>query len=237
VCTIGFDLRLIRLPEPIIAAAESSNGLLIVTGPPGSGKTTTCYCILDHLNATRPIHIVTIGYHIEYVLEPKQALIQERQIGVDVPDMLTGIQSAVLQGADVIFVAEVRDLEVFNACLRVAEMDCLVVVQLHLPTPQSAIERMIALQPEEARASVQRSLVGGLRGVLAQCLLPTPDGRQVPAYGALLPDANVRQRILEGGHSLDELCSPRLEADIQALRESGTAMPDAAEKALRRLQA
>lgn len=236
VCTVDLDPKRIRVPEAIVAAAGSSNGLLIVTGPPGSGKTTTAYAILDHLNATAPIHIVTVGYHLEYVLEPKQAVIQERQIGVDVPDMLAGIQSAVLQGADVVFVAEVRELEAFNACLRVAEMDCLVIVQLHAATPGGAIRRMLSLQPDELRPGVTQSLATSLRGVVAQCLLPTPQGRQVPAYGVLVPDAHVRKAILEGDPALDDLCDPRLDRDIQTLRVEGKILPEVAAAALRRLE-
>jgi twitching motility protein PilT len=179
---------------------------------------------------------VTVGYRLEYIIEPKQAIIQQRQIGVDVPDMLAGIQSALLQHADVIFVTEIRDLEVFQACLRAAEMDCLVLTQLHLPTPESAIERMIALQPDEMRWTVKSSLAEALRGLLCQCLLPTPQGKQVAAYGVLLPDDRARKLILEGGHGLDDLCSPRIEADVQRLRDEGKVVPEAADEALRKLE-
>lgn len=234
--SIGLDPRQIRVPDDVISAVESPNGLFIATGPPGSGKTTTAYALLDHLNATKPIHIVTVGYHLEHVLEPKQAIVQERQIGVDVPDMLAGIQSAVLQGADVLFVAEIRDLEVFNTCLRVAEMDCLVLTQLHSPTPGSAIRRMLSLQPGELRPALARSLAQNLRGVVAQCLLPSPQGRQVPAYGVLLPNQAVQQAILGDTARLDELCRPTLESDIRSLRDGGEVLAEAAEAALRRLE-
>lgn len=229
------DWRALHVPEPIIQAAESSTGLLIVTGPPGSGKTTTAYGILEHLNATRHMHIVTVGYHLEYLIEPKQAIVQQRQIGVDVPDMLAGIQSALLQHADMIFVTEVRDLEVFQACLRAAEMECLVLMQLHLPTPGAALERMIALQPEDLRWTVKSALAQVLRGVLCQCLLPTPTGKRLAAYGVLLPDERVQEAILKDGLGLDELCNPRLEDDIQRLRDEGKAVPEAADEALVKL--
>jgi len=229
---VRVDCRQINVPESIVRAAESRSGLLIVTGPPGSGKTTTCYALLEHLNARRPVQIVTVGYHIDYVLEPKRALIQERQVGVDVPDMSAGVQSAVLQGADVLFVGEIRDLDVLQACLRAAEMNCLVIVQLHLPTPQAVIERMIAVPPEESRVALSKALAHTLRGILAQSLLATPNGPMIAAYGALVPDDDIRRRIVEGGGGLDDRCDPRLESDIQSLRDEGKAQPASAAAAL-----
>lgn len=233
--TVSIDWRAIRVPEAMIRAAESPSGLLIVTGPPGSGKTTTCYAILEHLNANRPMHMVTVGYHFDYVLEPKQAVIQERQIGVDVPDMLVGIQSAILQGADVIFVAEVRDLEVFQACLRAAEMSCLVLVQLHMPTPEVTIQRMIALQPDQTRPTASNVLARVTLGVLAQSLLPTTAGKQVAAYSLLMPNDEGRRIIVNGGQGLDAYCDPQMRAEIERLCEQGVVSAEASAEAMRNL--
>ncbi len=235
--TLDCDHHRLRVPANVVSAVESGSGLVLVTGPAGSGKTTTCYALLDHLNATRAVHIVTVGYHVDYVLEPKQALIQERQVGVDAPDMLAGIQSAVLQGADVLFVGEIRDLETLAACVRVAEIGCLVITQLHQFTPQDALERITSLQPPEMQGTFRRALAGSLRAVLAQCLLPTRDGHSIAAYGALVPDAVIRQAIIEGHALPDHACNPVLKSEIQRLADEGVVLPEAANEALSRFGA
>jgi twitching motility protein PilT len=233
--TLHCDHRQIGVPTPVIRALEAQRGLLIVTGPAGCGKTTTCYALLEHLNATRPVHIITVGYHLDFVLEPQQALVQERQIGVDAPDMISGIQSAVLQGADVLFVGEIRDLEVFQACLRTAETGCLVLTQLHQPTPQAALERMLSLYPEEVRSAVRASLANVLCGVVAQRLLCTPSGDHAAAYGVLIPDALVRDSIRRGDPIPGEACDPQLVADIRRLSDAGQVVQEEAERLLESL--
>jgi len=182
---------------------------------------------------------MVIGYFLEFMLESKRGLIQQCQVGVDVPDMLSGIQAALLQGADVLFVGEIRDLDVLQACLRTAEAGRLVVTQLHQQTPESALRRVIDLQTEDTRPVFRRMLAETLRGIMAQCLLPMADGsRRVAAYGVLIPDDEMRQAIADGRNFMDRTLPfptgcQRLTDDIIRLRDEGTVTSQVAEEAIK----
>ncbi|GMU22927.1 MAG: twitching motility protein PilT [Phycisphaerae bacterium] len=234
-----FEPRRIRVPEQVIQAVEApGGGLVLVTGLPGSGKTTTCYSLLEHLNATQDIHMALLEYHAEYMFEPKRALIQRRNVGLDAPDMQSAIHSALVQDVDVLFIGELRDPESLASCLLAPEHGRRVITQLHQPAPESAIRRIVELQPDESAAAFRRLLARHLRAVLAQVILPRADGPgRVPAYGLLLPDDAMREAIVEGHDVLDgsrplpEGCRTLAE-DVAHLRDEGIITPEAARVAL-----
>ena len=224
----AFDLAALRVPQEFAALADAPSGLLVVTGPSGCGKTTTCFAFVEHVNRTRAAHVVALAYSLECILEGKRSLLQVRQVGADAPDMVAAIGSALAQDADVLFVGEIRDVETLDACLASADSGRLVVTQLHQPTPEAAVRRMIELHPEEMRAGVRQTLARVLRGVLTQRLLRRADGPgRVPAYGFLVPDEAARRAIATG--DLDALAAlgppvrGSLEDDVRSLETSGRA--------------
>jgi twitching motility protein PilT len=236
-----FNVEQVRAPQAMITAVEAASGLVIVSGRHGSGKTTTCYALLEHLNATRDVHMVMAQYYAEYAFEPKRALIQQRQVGADAPDMLSAIHSALLQSPDVLFVSEIRDVEVLQACVSAAEAGHLVLIQLHQATPQAAVSRIIELQPEDLRPAFRRAVAGTLRGVSAQVLLPRADGKgRVPAYGVLVPDDEMRAAIVSGQDPVArELPLPvgcqSISEDVARLVDEGLVTAEAAREALAKL--
>lgn len=205
------DARALGLPAEALASVESGGGLVVVTGPPGCGKTTTAYALLEHVNATRDVHVLAACYFTEIVLEPKRALLTQRRVGVDAPDMVSALGSGLLCDPDVLYAAEIRDVESLSACLSAADAGRLVVTQLHQPTPAAAIRRIVDLHPADLRPTVRETLARTLRCVVTQRLLPRSDGKgRVAAFGWLVPDATVRAAIAPGGDlsSLDSLGPP-----------------------------
>lgn len=200
-----FDADALDLPPEFVAAADAPRGLVVVTGPSGCGKTTTCLALVERINRTRDAHVVTIAYSVECLLEPKRALLQHRQVGVDAPDMAEALASALSQEPDVLFVTEIRDAETLGVCLAAADAGRLVITQLHQPTAEAAVRRMIDLHAPDRRDAVRETLARVLRGVLAQRLLRRTGGGRVPAYGFLVPDDAARRAIAAG--DLDALAA------------------------------
>jgi twitching motility protein PilT len=195
-----FTVDEVRLPPAIVKAANSLDGLIVVSGPTGSGKTTSVYALIDHINATvGGCHICTVEGPSHMLIPAKKALVQQREIGVDAPDALAGIQAAADQDPDVLYVGDVSDVEVLLASIGMADMGHLVIVQMHAPTPEDAINRIIDVFPDPARDVSRRTLARVLRAVSAQILIRSAEGKtRFAAYGVLIPDEEMRQAIAEG---------------------------------------
>ncbi|HIJ72595.1 MAG TPA: Flp pilus assembly complex ATPase component TadA [Candidatus Hydrogenedentes bacterium] len=229
----------VYLPEAMIKAGESPSGLIVFAGRVGSGKTTGLYSLVDHINANSACHICTVEDSFHLFISPKKALVQQREVGVDVPSFLAGIEAAMNQDLDVLLVGEITNVEELQASITVAETGHLVLTQLHPPaSPEAAIQRMIDVFPEDMRNVSLRALAGVLRAVSAQILLPRADGAgRVAAYGVLIPDEEMRQAIAEGRDFMSrkspmpEGCQTIAE-DVERLRNEGTITPETAEKAL-----
>ena len=232
-------VEVIKVPPAVLRAIESpSGGLAIFTGRIGSGKTTTMLSVLDHINLTSEKHICTVEDPIEIRLTPKRSLVTQREVGLDVPDFVSGIAASLRQDADVVLVGELRSHEAVQACLTTASVGRLVITQLHATTPEKAIRRLYDVTAADQLPAFRRQLSESLRVVCAQVLLPhaTQDMR-VAAYGVLIPDAEMRAAIATGGDvTLRQRPLPEgsldISDDIERLRREGVVTDEAARAAL-----
>jgi len=193
------DFRRLNLPEPIHKITEFHQGLVLLVGVTGSGKTTTIAAALDHINATRSAHIVTLEDPIEYLFEDRKSLVNQREIGIDVPDFASGLKYLMREDPDVVLVGEMRDEETFHAALNAAETGHLVFGTLHASGAAQAITRLLDLMPEASRDLIRQSLVFNLKAVVSQKLLPSilPGLKRVPAVEIMLTNSTVRKLIEE----------------------------------------
>jgi twitching motility protein PilT len=192
-------LEELNLPTSLHALAEKPRGLVLVTGPTGSGKSTTLAAIIDEANRTRAEHILTIEDPVEFVHKHKKCIVNQREIGVDATSFAEGLRAALRQDPDVILVGEMRDLETIGTALTAAETGHLVLGTLHTQSASSTIDRIIDVFPPEQQAQVRMQIAGALQGVITQALLPTADGAgRVAALEILLPDDATRNLIRQG---------------------------------------
>ena len=193
------SLEELGLPATLHVLAEKPRGLVLVTGPTGSGKSTTLASIIDEINRTRSEHILTIEDPIEFLHKNKKALVNQREIGADAISFAEGLRGALRQDPDVILVGEMRDLETISTALTAAETGHLVFATLHTQSAPSTVDRIIDVFPAEQQEQVRVQIAGTLQGVVTQALLPTADGQsRVPALEILLPDDAVRNLIRQG---------------------------------------
>ncbi len=175
---IGADpLENLGLPAVVSALATEPRGLVLVTGPTGSGKSTTLAGMIDHVNSHREVNIVTIEDPIEIVHFDKLGMISQREVHVDTDDFATAMRGAMRQDPDVIMVGEMRDLETVKAAITAAETGHLVMSTLHTVDAQETVARIIDFFPPHEQQQVRFSLAGALRGILCQRLVLRADGR------------------------------------------------------------
>jgi twitching motility protein PilT len=189
-------LEELSLPPVLHMLAEKPRGLVLVTGPTGSGKSTTLAAIIDEINRTRSEHILTVEDPIEFVHRHKRCIVNQREIGPDTPSFAAALKAALRQDPDVILVGEMRDLETISTALTAAETGHLVFGTLHTQSAPSTIDRIIDVFPSEQQEQVRIMLAGSLQAVVTQTLLPTADGGgRIAALEVLLPDDAVRNLI------------------------------------------
>lgn len=167
----------LKLPPVLEKLAEEPRGLILVTGPTGSGKSTTLAAMIEHVNTTRPDHILTIEDPIEYVYQSKKSLVHQREVGRDVPSFAAALRSALREDPDVILVGEMRDYETISAAVTAAETGHLVMSTLHTIGAAQTIDRIIDVCPPGAQNQIRSQLAGVLRGVITQQLLPMAHGK------------------------------------------------------------
>ncbi len=166
----------LKLPDVLREMAEKPRGLILVTGPTGSGKSTTLAAMVDHINETEARHIITIEDPIEYVYETKKSLIHQREVGHDTVSFASALRSALREDPDVILVGEMRDYETISAALTAAETGHLVLSTLHTTGAAQTVDRIIDACPSETQNQVRTQLSGVLNGVVTQCLIPIAAG-------------------------------------------------------------
>jgi twitching motility protein PilT len=187
------------LPPVVAEFTRKPRGLVLVTGPTGSGKSTTLAAMIDEINATRSEHIMTVEDPIEFLHRHKQCLVNQRELGSDATSFASALKAALRQDPDVILVGEMRDLETISTALTAAETGHLVFATLHTQDAPQTIDRMIDVFPSNQQAQVRVMLSVALQGILTQQLLPTADGSgRIVAVEALVPTPAVRHLIREG---------------------------------------
>ncbi len=207
--TIGAAFRLVPqvirsleelgLPTSLHELTERPRGLVLVTGPTGSGKSTTLASMIDEINRTRAAHIVTIEDPIEFLHPHRRCIVNQREIGSDTPGFAVALRAALRQDPDVILLGEMRDLETISTALTAAETGHLVLGTLHTRGAASTIDRIIDVFPAEQQSQVRTQIASALQAVVTQALLPTADGQgRVAAVEILLPDDAVRNLIRQG---------------------------------------
>ena len=183
------------LPSVIIQQAEKPHGLVIVTGPTGSGKSSTLAALIDHINRTERRHIITLENPIEYVHPRVRSVINQREIGVDTESFASGLRAALRQDPDVILVGEMRDLETISTAITAAETGHLVFGTLHTKGAASTVDRMIDVFPAEQQGQVRVQLADVLECVVSQTLLPRNAGGRIAAFEIMTGTSAVRSLI------------------------------------------
>ena len=193
----------LHLPPVLEKVAEAHQGLVLVVGATGSGKTTTIAAMLDYITRTRACHIVTVEDPIEYLFNDNKAIVSQREIGIDVPDFVEALTYLMRQDPDVVFVGEMRDARTVTAGMRAAETGHLVMGTMHSSNASQAVHRLLDLFPQEERELVRQTLSLALKGIVSQALLPCiREGiSRVPAVEVMLANPSVRKLISEGRES------------------------------------
>ncbi len=185
--------------ESLLKLAQSKDGILLICGATGSGKSSTMAAMLNWINLNLDKHIVTIEDPIEYTFQDEKSLFQQREIGLDVPSFELAIKSVLRQNPDIILIGEMRDKETFETAISAAETGHLVFSTMHAATVAQSLTRLFEFFPPEQQLQARRQIAGSLRGFVCQKLIPSLDGNsRVPANEILNADATVKNLILEG---------------------------------------
>ena len=197
---INFDIpdyRKLSIPEQIIQLANTQSGMILVTGPAGGGKSTTLSCIINQINQTKENHIITLEDPVEFLHAHKKSIVSQREISNDTQSYLTALRAALRQSPDVILLGEMRDYETMSVAITAAETGHLILSTLHTIGAANTIDRIIDAFPasQQPQILVQLSMV--LHAIVSQRLLPTVDGREVPAFEVMFLTPAIRNMIRE----------------------------------------
>lgn len=205
------------LPDSLLQLCELRDGLVVVSGPTGAGKSTTLATLLDHVNRNRAGHIITIEDPIEYLHAPVRCVVNQRQVGVDAPSFNDALVNSLRQDPDVVLVGEIRDLETIRTAITAAETGHLVFTTLHAGDCVGSIERLVAVFPSDEQEGIRRQLALVLRGVVAQRLLPavSSNGNGVRRVAC--------SEILINTPAIGNLIATSKSAQIYSSMETGTA--------------
>jgi twitching motility protein PilT len=192
------DLKTLGFGEPTMRLAENKSGLILVTGPTNSGKTTTLAAMVDHINTNFSKHIITLEDPIEYIHTNKNSLISQRQIGLHSESFVSALRAALREDPNVILVGEMRDIETISLAITAAEVGLLVLGTLHTCTASATIDRILDVFPPEKQQQIRIMLADSLLGVVSQQLLKRADGDgRVLAYELLLRTTSISNMIRE----------------------------------------
>jgi twitching motility protein PilT len=223
------DFSELGIPERVIRSADKASGLILVTGPAGSGKSTTLACMIDHINDTRGGHIITLEDPIEYLHRNKKCLISQREVALDTQSYVRALRACLRQAPDVILVGEMRDFETIQTVMTAAETGHLVISTLHTVGAADTVDRIIDVFPPAQQQQVRIQLSMLLQCVISQQLIPTVDGGLAPAFEIMYTNTAIRTLIRESKiHQIDSAIASgasdgmvSMDASLLALRGSG----------------
>jgi twitching motility protein PilT len=196
---LNLPIVLKRLVTDPTYPGYATQGLILVTGPTGCGKSTTLAALLDLINQTRQCHIVTIEDPIEYVYEDKMSIVSQREVGYDTASFTDALKYVLRESPDVILIGEMRDVETFNAALMAAETGHLVFSTVHTPSASETMERIVNMFPPHERREVCIRLSRSLLAIISQKLVPRADGKgRLPAVEFMIVTPTIAKEIEEG---------------------------------------
>lgn len=219
IVTFGLpDSQRMHIPEAVMNLYRQKNGMILVTGPAGSGKTTTLACLIDRINQKRSGHIITIEDPIEYIHSHQNCLVSQRELNLDTESYGTALRAALRQTPDVILLGEMRDFETIQTALTAVETGQLLLSTLHTVGAAKTIDRIVDVFPagQQTQVRVQLSMV--LRAVVSQRLLPAVDGGLEPVFEIMIVNPAIQNMIREGKiHQMDNVIYSGGEAGMQTM--------------------
>lgn len=230
------DRTALGIPDNVMQFARFTRGMVLFTGPAGSGKTTSLACIVDAVNSTRNAHIITIEDPIEYLHQHKQSVVTQRELSTDTLSYDAALRAALREAPDIILLGEMRDAETIRAAVTAAETGHLVISTLHTIGAASTIDRIVDSFPPEQQGQIRTQLAMVLEGVVSQQLLPTLQGGLAPAFEVMTVNSAVRNMIRESkAHQLDNVIAQSaaegmvtMDQSILRLVQAGRVAPDEA---------
>ena len=200
------DPKKLDIPDMVIELSQYRNGMILVTGPTGSGKSTTMACMVDRINSTRQGHIVTIEDPIEFIHRHKMSVISQREVPNDTPNFARALRAALRQAPDVIMLGEMRDLETIRTAITAAETGHLLLSSLHTTGAAKTVDRILDTFPAEQQAQVRMQLSMVLRAVVSQRIVPKKDGGQAVVFEVMTVNPAVQNMIRDGRtHQIDNV--------------------------------
>ncbi len=198
------DPKSLNIPSQVMDLANLRSGMILVTGPAGSGKSTTLACMLDKINASRYGHIVTVEDPIEYLHGHKKSLVSQREVPNDSPSFARALRAVLRQAPDVIMLGEMRDQETIRTAITAAETGHLLLSSLHTVGASKTVDRILDVFPAEQQPQIRVQLSMVLKAVVSQRLITTKDGRQVPVFEVMNVNPAVQNLIRDGRtHQID----------------------------------
>lgn len=185
----------LHAPNSVMQLSSSPHGLVLVSGPTGSGKSTTLAAMLDHINSNKAMHIITIEDPVEYIHYNKQSVIVHREVGTNCQSFYSGFKAALREDPDIILLGEIRDMDTMKLAMEAAESGHLVISTFHSSTVIECLNRIIGMFPPEACGVVANQLSISLTGVVAQKLLPSRKGGRIAAYEVLVNNPTIANVI------------------------------------------
>lgn len=200
------DFESLHIPKKVIEIARMTKGFVLVTGPAGSGKSTTLACVIDEINRTRNAHVITLEDPIEYLHRHNLSVVTQREIVTDTDSYVTGLRAALRQAPDVILVGEMRDEETIKTAMTAAETGHLVISTLHTVGAANTIDRIIDVFPPTQQQQIRIQLAQVLKTVISQQLLPTTNGGLAPAFEIMHLNNAVRSMVRDSRiHQIDSV--------------------------------